>query len=258
MRFGYLVIMAVGLEIILGRSDKRKLCVEYRVSNGHRNENFLGVSHYKSASRCLQQCCRFPLCSAYNYLQNGTCQLLPRTGNCNAPEKLEGSSYVNLRDCRGDIVWQVNRPDIKTSKQCIIWHRPLGGSVICFSEILRAPDNKYCAGVGANKGLYLPGWYENGKFRVVSEQSTKLICKAGYFLQVTPNCSSMWQDYTVGDPIPGQAVQISVWKDGTPLYMVAVRIGFWYVGYYLPSAKRTFVLVRQVESPTNVKMLIMK
>ena len=30
-----------------------------------------------------------------------------------------------------------------------------------------------------------------------------------------------WQDYTGGDPIPQNTVQVSVWRDGTPVYGVA-------------------------------------
>ena len=261
MAFKYFVyvyiILSVALKAVAGISSKRKLCVEYRTSGGHRNANFLAVSHYESESKCLQQCCRLPRCTAYNYIQNGTCQLLPSIGACNAPEKLPGSSYVHLGDCRGETVWQVGHTEMK-EKPCLIWHSPVVDSDICPPEILRGADNKYCAGLGVNKGLYLPGWYQKGKFRAVSEAGIKLFCPGGYFLQVRPNCSSSWQDYTVGDPVPAQAEQVSVWKDGSPLYMVTKRFGFWYFGYYLPSEKRTFMVIRQVESPTNVKILILQ
>ena len=252
------IILVVVLNTCFGLPGKRKLCVEYRISHGHKIANFLGVSHHDSESGCLLQCCRFPKCTAYNYMQNGTCQLLPRIRACSEPEKLGGSFFVHLADCRGDIVWQIDHPNMNASKQCLLWHRTPGGGVICPPEILRGPDNKFCAGLVAEKGLYLSGWYTNGKFRVISEYGTRLYCKAGYFLQVQPNCLHMWQDYTVGDTIPEHAVQASVWKDGTPLYIVAARFWKWYMGYYLPSAKRSFVLADGIESPTHVKILIMK
>ena len=94
----------------------------------------------------------------------------------------------------------------------------------CPAEMLRSLDNNTCAGVGARKGLYLPGWYDSGVFRIVAEEEEQIACRnygAGYLIQVKTECTSMWQPYNVGDPIPDKALQIGVWKDGTPLYMVA-------------------------------------
>ena len=219
--FGYFVyvyiILAVALRTMSGKLHKRKLCVEYRISQDKKKADFLWVGHYTHESGCLQRCCRHSKCSAYNYLQSGTCQLLPAIRDRNEPEKLGGSSYVQLADCTADIVWQVDHNGMKASRPCLIWHRPLGGKVICPPEMLKGPDNRYCAGVGLNKGLYLPGWYDIGQFRLISDKVAPLWCEDGYFLQVRPNCSSLWQNYTVGDPIPEQAAQIRVWKDGTPV-----------------------------------------
>ena len=263
MGFGHFVyiyiILAVVSQKALGITSTRKLCMEFRICHSHRNADFLGVTHHKCESGCLRQCGRLRDCSAYNYLQNGTCQLLPRPDNCHAPEELKGSSYVHLADCNGDLAWQVDHPYMNANKQCLTWHRPLRDSATCPSEMLREPDNTFCAGVVASKGLYLPGWYVNGKFRVISAKGTNIWCENGYFLRVSPNCSSTWQDYTAGDPIPGQAVPVSVWKDGTPLFMVAARfMRGWRTGYYLTTVKRTFLLIKDFKSPTNVKILIVQ
>ena len=177
-------------------------------------------------------------------MQIGTCKLLPGIHTCHVPDELEGSFFVHLTDCNGDVAWQVDHPDINANKKCLTWHRPLHDSVICPPDVLRTPNNKVCAGVGANKGLYLPGWYDTGKFRVISAEGTILRCTDGYFLEVKPDFPVLWQDYTIADPIPGQAVQISVWKDGTPLCLVAARFTTrWLIGYYLTTAKRTFFLL---------------
>ena len=201
------------------------------------------ITHDKSESECLQQCVRRRKYSAYNHLQNGTCQLLQRTGACQNPDELEGSSFVHLADCRGDIDWQVYHPDRNVNTRCMSWQRPQYGNLICPPGILRGPDNGYCVGVAANRGLYLPCWFQNAKYRLVSEDGKPRRCKgngAGCLLCVRPNCSDTWQDYTVGDPVPWHAVSVNDWKNGSPLYIVAARFPQgWRIGYYLLSAKQT-------------------
>ena len=60
---------------------------------------------------------------------------------------------------------------------------------------------------------------------------------------VAPECPTAWQAFTVGDPIPANAVRVSTWKGGTPLYVVSKLFGgVSYLGYLLPSANRTFIL----------------
>ena len=109
MSFGHFVsvfiILSAAMKTIWGLSGKRKLCVEDRISGGHSNADSLGVSLYKTESGCLRQRCHLPKCSAYNYQQNGTCQLLPRTGGaCDTPGELEGSSFVYLTGCNGEVL----------------------------------------------------------------------------------------------------------------------------------------------------------
>ena len=232
---------------------KRKICVEYRMSNSRMRAKFLGIIHDKPESGCLQQCSRLHSCSAYNYLKNGTCQLLSRTDGCHVPYGIEGSFFVNLADCSGDIVWQAGNPDGNFNTQCLSRHSPLYGNVTG----LRI--GKCWAAVAENKGLHLPCCYKNGKFRIVSEDGTALRCigdGSRYILHVRPNCSIMWQDYTIGDPIPAKAAQVSVWKDFSPLYMVAAKFGLWKIGYYSPAAKRIFILARTPRNPSNVQILI--
>ena len=81
--------------------------------------------------------------------------------------------------------------------------------------------------------------------------------KAGYLLRVAPECATEWQDYRVGDPVPLQAVRVSSWKDGTPLYSVCARLGDgWFLGYYLPVVQRPFIMNKKTENPTFVRMLV--
>ena len=74
---------------------------------------------------------------------------------------------------------------------------------------------------------------------------------------VAPECPTAWQAYSVGDPIPGEAVRVSTWKDGTPLYMVSKFLGgVSRLGYLLPSANRTFIVYMGLNSPMNVSLLV--
>ena len=67
----------------------------------------------------------------------------------------------------------------------------------------------------------------------------------------------VWQDYNVGDPIPQNAVQVSVWRDGTPLYGVDFfHNGGYYIGYYLPTIRKVYIMAGEVFSPTIVEMLV--
>ena len=130
---------------------------------------------------------------------------------------------------------------------------------ILYGNVTGIRIGKCWAAVAENKGLHLPCCYKNGKFRIVSEDGTALRCigdGSRYILHVRPNCSIMWQDYTIGDPIPAKAAQVSVWKDFSPLYMVAAKFGLLKIGYYSPAAKRIFILARTPRNPSNVQILI--
>ena len=255
------IIWAVALKTISGLTATRKLCVEYRVSNSRRGPTFLGIVHHTHESGCLRQCGRLSECSADNYLNNDTCQLLSPSGDCNAPDELEGSSYIHLADCRGDIPRHADSLSRTADTQCLIWHRPLDDSVICPQSILKSPDNTTCAAVGARKGLYLPCWYKDGTFRMVSEEVESLKCNnfgAGLLVQVKPGCAAKWQPYNVENSVPEKVVKISVWKYGSPLYMVAAKFSRWRIGYYSPSAKRSFILHQIPRHPGKVRILIIK
>ena len=170
------VIWTEALKTITGLAATRKLCVEYRVSNSRMEATFLGIVHHAHKSVCLRQCGWLPKCSAYNYLKNGTCQLMSPTGDCNAPDELEGSSYIHLADCKGDIQRHADSLSKIVDTQCLICHRPQDDSVICTQAILKSPDNTTCTAIGARKGLYLPCWYKDGTFRMVSEEVESLKC----------------------------------------------------------------------------------
>ena len=131
---------------------------------------------------------------------------------------------------------------------CLTWRRvdAVRGVDSCAGDILRSPSPLACASIIPSKGTYLPGWYNNGEeFRTVIEDIKLLVCLGpgvGYLLRVAPGCPTDWIWYNMGETIPNNAVKVSIWKDGTPLYFVTStdHTGFWHMGYLLPSIPQTF------------------
>ena len=61
------------------------------------------------------------------------------------------------------------------------------------------------------------------------------------------------------DPVPPNAIQISVWRDGSPLYCVEYLYGFggFYIGYYIPTMEKVYIMAGRVLSSTHVKILVL-
>ena len=198
------------------------------------------------------QCAHNPICGAYNWISNsGTCELLPVHGQCEKEtQENDDSTFVHLADCREVVPWVVPRRNWSADSVCLKWRRvdAFSGMYSCYEDILISPSDKACASIIPNKGMYLPGWYVNGRpFRTVAEDVKPLQCYghgAGCLLHVSPDCPTEWVWYNVGERVPTNAEQVSTWKDGTPLYFVTSpdHTGFWHIWYLLPSLSRTFIL----------------
>ena len=247
-------------------ATKRKMCVEFRILHSRWNQTVLKSIDGLRNSDCLVRCARNPSCSAYNWIHtNGTCELLPALGDCpgDSVEK-EDSTFVHLEACADEVPWVVPKRNWSEDTTCLTWHRvdAFRGIDSCADDILRSPSPLACASLIPSKGIYLPGWYINGSaFRTVTEDVKPLLCLGkgvGYLLRVAPGCPTDWVWYRVGEPIPTNAVQVSTWKDGTPLYFVTAtdHTGFWHIGYLLSSMPQTFILAWDVKSPATVKILV--
>ena len=246
-------------------SRKRKMCVQYQIRNSRWTEIILRIFYGISEGRCLWQCTRHPQCMAYNMRHaDGTCELLPDIGTCAETNETEGSTFVSLGDCNGKVPWDVGRRNWTSDGPCLTWHIYYAYNYQgpCPSGTLRGPGGWSCVSLVPNKGLYLPGWSANRRnYRVVNEeqQITSYCDGVGYILKVAPGCSTAWQPYIVGGPLPPKVVNISTWKDGTPLYFVAglrLNNGDWYLGYLMHSVQRTFIPHNNMENPTNVTILV--
>ena len=235
-----------------------KRCVEYRIANSRWNYKVLSVINSVVYVECLMQCARRPFCKAINFdTRTGTCEFLPGIWGCSDIRAEDGFTFVQLGDCSGRMPFDVGRRNWSAGATCLAWEaHEATESAICPPGVLRAPSGPLCPALIPHKGLYLPGWYQK-HYRIVTEQGTKQQCvHTGYLLRVAPECPTKWQNYTVGDLVPPQAIQVSSWKDGTPLYFVAASFNnIWYSGYYLPSVQRSFIVKGTVWSPKFVRIL---
>ena len=76
-------------------------------------------------------------------------------------------------------------------------------------------------------------------------------CPAGYVVEIAAGCTASCQSYTVRDPVPPNAPQISVWRAGTPLCVVEYPRpinGRYHFDYYLPTVQRVYIMAGSVLS----------
>ena len=263
----YLLVLSImiitGTPISHAILRKRQMCVEYQIRNSRSNETILRVFYGLSEGGCLRQCARHPNCTAYNMRHaDGTCELVSALGTCAETTEADGSKYVSLGGCNGEVPWKVGRRNWASDEPCLTWHLHYAYNYRgdCPSGTLTGPAGWACVALVPCNGLYLPGWCaRRNAYRLITEQQQAGLCDgAGCILKVAAECPTTWQSYIVGDPVPPRAVNISTWKDGTPLYMVAgvPFPGKWYLGYLLPSVQRAFIYRQGVQSPTNVQILV--
>ena len=240
-------------------TTKSKRCVEYRQQEGRRKQTILGIVMNTTEKDCFIQCVRNQHCKAYNIWHgNGTCELLPKFRKCGEIEKQNGCTFVHLGDCNKGVPWYTVRRDWGAESTCLRWQY-FDYISECPSAYKRAPAEDYCVALIAYRGLYLPGWYREGdKFGSVTPDEGLAYCRSGYLLQVASICSVVWREYTVGDLVPERAVVGGIWKDGSPLYIVADYIqNTWAIGYYRPSVQRSFIMIyAEIYNPQNMKILL--
>ena len=243
-------------------TNRTKLCVEFRVQNSRWNHDILGVRENNSESGCLRQCARHPKCRAYNLWRNGTCEMVRGMGDCKETEGQERCIYVHLGECTGRVPWDVGRRNWSADVPCLTWQRHNAGTV-CPTRALRSRNQSLsCAAVIPHKGLYLLGRYVKSRdFRTVSENTQPMwqCGDHGYIPRAAAGCPTAWQIYNVSDNLPNGAARLSSWTDGSPVYLVSVKVGpaARKIGYYVASRRKAFVLgVRKLLTPTSMFMLV--
>ena len=236
---------------------KRRLCLSYRMESSLGDYNALHKTAAPGEHWCMMKCIRHPDCWAFNFFQDDTCELLSGL-DCGELRPQPNSTFVHLSTCEGESPVNLS-PKNWAEHKCLMW-TPHNKDLPCPPDVLRGTDGKYCVSLAPWKGLYMPGWFRtpNG-YRFVTESQTTKRCPAGYVVKSAVGCTMVWQNYTVGDPVPPNAVQVSVWRDGTPLYTAEYQRGGAgnYIGYYLPNIRKVYVMAGKVFSPTHVKILVL-
>ena len=237
---------------------KRRLCISYHISSTRADYNIFHVTTASTKYTCLTKCVRRTDCWAFNYFENNTCELLPVLSQCEEPRSQAGSTFTHLTLCKGETPLEL-LPRNWSADPCLVWI-PQSANFNCPGDVLRGSDAKYCLSLAPYLNLYMPGWFKtpNG-FRFVREDQRLQRCPNGYVVKHAVGCSTGWQNYVVGDPVPTNAIQVSVWRDGTPLYSVEYRhgAGGYYIGYYLPSIQKVFIMASRLLTPTQVNILVL-
>ena len=256
-----LMIIYVYASAVISIITKRRLCLSYRMESSWGQYNTIHKTDALDENWCMIKCTRHFDCWAFNFFHNGTCELLPAL-DCGELHSRPDSTFVHLSKCEGETPGDLP-PRNWTENKCLTW--------IPHNKALRCPPglitvtvtnagDDFCLSLALWKGLYLPGWFHRPLgFRFVTTNQTTHRCADGYVVKSAVGCTTAWQDYTAGDPIPPNAVQVSVWKDGTPLYSVLyspASLSDNYAGYYIPNTQKVYIMAGTVSSPTEVKMLV--
>ena len=99
-------------------------------------------------------------------------------------------------------------------------------------KVLRLYKRRYVART-FYQGIYLPGYVRdnNNKLHVVDMNHKRIGCSLFVEVLTCVNSSDYtWLEYEPGESIPSSAVVVGFGQDGTPLYVVPVKlIVIWYV-----------------------------
>ena len=253
-----LILACVHMASVTCRTNKRRLCLSYRLGSSRADYGILDTTVASDEHRCMMNCVRHPDCWAFNFINNGTCELLPTLGECEETLTQTESVFIHLSTCDGENPQEL-MPRNWTTDECLMWIPHSIGSP-CPPGVLKSSTNNNCFSLTPNYNLYMPGWFAPDLgFRFVTEDQRTKRCPEGYVVKVAPGCTVTWQGYSVGDPIPANATQVSVWRDGTPLYAVERHIssgGGYFIGYYLPTVQTVYIMAGRVFNPTNVRILV--
>ena len=253
-----LIIIYVYANLATSSITKRRLCLSYRMRSSWGNVNIFYTTAAHSEHSCMMKCIRNPDCWAFNFFHDGTCELLAALGDCVEPRSQLNSTFVHLSTCDGETPVDLS-PRNWTENECLTWI-PHNKDLVCPPGLLRVTSDGFCLSLAPSRGLYMPGWFHSPHgFRFVTTNQTTQRCPDGYVVKAAVGCTTAWQNYTAGDPVPPNAVQVSVWKDGTSLYSVAYSpnsIGY-FIGYYLPTSQKVYYMGGAVFSPTDVKILVL-
>ena len=104
----------------LSSISKRCLCLSYRTASTWGDYTILHSTVAHREHWCMIKCIHHPHCWAFNFLYDGTCELLPTLGDCEEPRSQPNSTFVHLSTCKGRTPVELP-PRNWTENTCLTW-----------------------------------------------------------------------------------------------------------------------------------------
>ena len=196
---------------------------------------------------CTHMCMQHPNCSVINYNHaHHYCQLTSE--ECDHIE--EDAEFM---------VTAMNFPKCTstTESPCLRWE-PAGADVTTFR--VRCSSGEYVGRLVFPTDI-LVGWYYNS-VAVWRNGASHWSTTGAEVLQLYPNCSSSWEPYTPGDPIPTNAVlggylgdpcSVTPIIDGT---VMSSNTGGKRCGYYNPKTRLGYIVYEGAEVTSEMSILV--
>ena len=137
-----LAIIYVYASSVISDMSKRRLCLSYQMEATRGDYTILHSTVVRGEHWCMIKCIRHPHCWAFNFLYDGTCELLPTRGDCKEPRSQPNSTFVHLSKCDGETPVELS-PRNWTANACLTW-LPHNKDLPCPPGVLKSSSRHYC------------------------------------------------------------------------------------------------------------------
>ena len=146
-----------------------------------------------------------------------------------------GTAFVQLSKCNGVVPWKVVSPALKKLQ----WKdaRDIGDREVVYTVV----GGRYVARI-LYLGIYISGYIRYEQLYVVNMNGNRIRCSLSIEVLTCVNSSDYsWLGYEMEELIPSSAVVGGFGQDGTPLYVISVKLKSWKPGYYCDRTKQLYV-----------------
>ena len=249
-------VMLVLVLVTASEHTKRRLCVEYAAKDYRWIGPSLANLYVSDQIHCMKQCALNQNCWAFNYgHQQGLCELMRRRRDCMSIMEQPDFHFVHWISCDMVAPWRkLNPKDISWQ-----WVDPSSSLNMSTLVSLSNTNSRYVSRV-LYRGMFLPGWWQLGKFRTAAPFGERVICENQYGQWLSFDSHRyMWLPLTAGQSIPTKAVIAGYWPDESPLYIIRDEksTGEYYSGYYNERNSKSFVRKQQqLWHPLNMEIMV--
>ena len=230
---------------------KRKLCVQFQIENYTSDAPRIASIDKSTKWQCMGSCVRQPSCSAFHFRSaDASCELLT-TLSCMKQNVTNGTTYVRLTACSGKQPWGMTTPTQGKLK----WLQP---GEISSRKVFQITNSRQVARV-LYEGTYLPGYFLNKKdeFQSSDFNGKTIKCTTGIEIMTYSNeIEWAWVAFTPGETVPSSAVVGGFWQDGSPLYIVNIKLTEWKSGFYSAITGQYYTKFGGSDEASDLLMLI--